>query len=99
MFVKKENSSRKLKLVGFIISGVIVLFSIVSMIIVMVTYNAQFPKVERHDDTVTLGLRYDDLKKEYPRELVKFDSDGNQLQGYIYGLENDLGLVVVAHGL
>ena len=69
------------------------------MIIVMVTYNAQFPKVERHDDTTTLGLRYDDLKKEYPRELVKFDSGANQLQGYIYGLENDLGLVVVAHGL
>ncbi len=99
MFVKKENSLRKFKLVGFIVGGIIVIFSIVSMIIVMVTYNSQFPKVERHDDTITLGLRYDDFKEEYPRELVNFNSGANQLQGYIYGLENDLGLVVVAHGL
>lgn len=54
---------------------------------------------DRHDTTVTAGLRYEDLEEQYPRSLVSFESGNNRLQGYVYGLNQEQGLVVVAHGL
>jgi len=87
------------KIVGFSIAGVILMYSIISMVIVMFIYNGQFPRYDRHDMTVTAGLRYDELKVKYPRSLVSFESGNNRLQGYVYGLEQDQGLVVVAHGI
>ena len=98
MFVKKEKKS-KLRVLSLVLGGGIIIFSIISMVIVMVTYNAQFPKIERHDSSVSLGLIYDQLQDQYPRRLVDFDSKGNQLQGYVYGQDSEMGLVVIAHGL
>ncbi|MHB1155156.1 MAG: alpha/beta hydrolase [Eubacteriales bacterium] len=88
-----------LKIVGFSIAGFILIFSIVSMVIVTFVYNGQFPRYDRHDTTVTAGLRYADLETQYPRSLVSFKSGSNRLQGYVYGLNQNQGLVVVAHGL
>ncbi len=42
---------------------------------------------------------YDHYKEDYPRRSVTFTSGKNQLQGYIYGEDNDLGLLVFAHGI
>ena len=90
----------------YIRRGVIVLlismlvFSIVSMIITKLIYDRQFSRVERHDESVTAGLRYSDLEEDYPRQIVRFLSSDNWLQGYIYGNEHtELGVIVVAHGL
>jgi uncharacterized protein len=69
------------------------------MVIVMFIYNGQFPRYDRHDTTVTVGLRYEDLEAQYPRSLVSFESGNNRLQGYVYGLNQEQGLVVVAHGI
>lgn len=44
-------------------------------------------------------LQFKDVEKEYPRELIKFPSGKNMLQGYLLGKENSKGLVVVVHGL
>ncbi|MBE0450583.1 MAG: alpha/beta fold hydrolase [Clostridia bacterium] len=79
--------------------GIIVLFSLVSMVVSKIIYDGQFPRYERHDETVSAKLRYGDLEADYPRQLVDFKSGDNLLKGYIYGSENSLGLVVVAHGL
>src|SRR6056297_3426176 len=98
----KRHQGRKLstkKIVGLSVIGFILVFSIISMIVVIVIYNGQFPRYDRHDLTVTLGLRYDDLEKQYPRNLVSFKSGKNRLQGYVYGQDQDQGLVVVAHGI
>jgi uncharacterized protein len=65
----------------------------------MFIYNGQFPRYDRHDTTVTAGLRYEDLEVQYPRSLVSFESGNNRLQGYVYGLDQEQGLVVVAHGI
>jgi len=35
----------------------------------------------------------------YPREEFRFYSGKNKLQGFIYGKENDKGLVVISHGI
>ncbi|MCL2443163.1 MAG: alpha/beta fold hydrolase [Treponema sp.] len=36
---------------------------------------------------------------DYPREEVSFYSGNNKLQGFIYGADNDKGLVVISHGI
>ncbi|MDW7656204.1 MAG: alpha/beta fold hydrolase [Bacillota bacterium] len=90
---------RTKKIVVLSIVGFILLFSIISMVIVMFIYNGQFPRYDRHDMTVTAGLRYEDLEAQYQRSLVSFESGNNRLQGYVYGLNQEQGLVVVAHGI
>ena len=99
--MKKQQGkkSRTMKVIGISIAGFILIFSIISMIIVMFIYNGQFPRYDRHDTSVTAGLRYDDLKEQYQRNMVSFNSGKNRLQGYVYGSNNEQGLVVVAHGI
>ena len=87
------------KAVVIVIAGFLLVFSLVSMTVSIWIYNAQFPRYERHDETVTAGLRYTDIEARFPRRLVGFASMDHRLQGYVYGEENDRGLVVVAHGI
>lgn len=65
----------------------------------MVIYNGQFPRYDRPDTAVTVGLRYEDVETKYPRSLVSFESGNHLLQGYVYGQNQEQGVVVVAHGL
>ncbi|MBQ7995387.1 MAG: alpha/beta fold hydrolase [Bacilli bacterium] len=48
-------------------------------------------------------IRLTKTQKNYPllqdRELVRFASDGDELQGYLYKNDNPKGLVVAAHGI
>ncbi|TAH64486.1 MAG: alpha/beta fold hydrolase [Anaerolineaceae bacterium] len=98
-----KNDQRRsrgiIKIIGLSIIGVVIVFSIISMIAVKFVYDGQFPRYDRYDDTITARLRYTDLELEYPRNLVSFKSGKNRLQGYVYGLKQDMGLVVIAHGL
>ena len=87
------------KIVGLSLIGVLVLFVIVSMIAVKFIYDNQFPRYDRHDETVTAALRYQDMADDYPRDLVDFLSGDHRLQGYLYNQDDALGLVVVAHGI
>jgi alpha-beta hydrolase superfamily lysophospholipase len=90
---------RRMKILGKSIIGFILLFSTISMVIVVIIYNGQFPRYDRHDMTISAGLRYEDLEVQYPRKLVSFESGNNRLQGYVYGMNQEQGLVVVAHGI
>ncbi len=96
---KRLKNCSKTKKIGLGIVVFILLFSIISMIVVIIIYNGQFPRYDRHDMTVSAGLRYEDLEEKYPRDLVNFESGDNSLQGYIYGNEEGQGLVVVSHGI
>ena len=97
--LEQRKPKRKIKIIGLSIIGIVMIFSIISMIVVMIIYNGQFPRYERHDETISADLRYTDIEEEYPRDLISFNSGENSLQGYIYGSDNDMGLVVLAHGL
>lgn len=99
MMAQHGNRKRKFRILGLSIIGFVLIFSILSMIVVSIIYNGQFPRYDRHDSTITAGLRYEDLETVYPRSLVSFKSGNNTLQGYIYGQNQNQGLVVVAHGL
>ncbi len=97
--MKREKKKLSVRKILFRITGFILIFSIISMIFVKIIYDRQFPRFERYDETVTAYLRYSDLEPSYPRRLVTFKSGNNMLQGYVYGHENDKGLVVISHGL
>ena len=43
-------------------------------------------------------LIYDDIKEDYPRRNLTFESGENRLGAYLYGAENDKGIIVVAPG-
>jgi len=86
------------KIVTGIVASVLI-FSIISMVVVIFIYNGQFPRYKRHDMTVSAGLRYEDIKDRFPRVPVDFKSGENMLQGYRYGENSDKGLVVVSHGI
>ena len=90
---------RKVKWVLLGLLGVVLVYGIVSMVIVAVVYGGQFPRYDRPDMSVSVGLRYEDLEEDYPRELLSFMSGDNLLQGYVYGVGQDRGLVVLAHGI
>lgn len=96
---EQRKSKRIVKIIGLSIMGIIMIFSIISMIAIKFVYDGQFPRYDRHDDTITARLRYADLEVDYPRDLVSFNSGENRLQGYVYGSDQEMGLVVVAHGL
>ena len=99
--MKQEQTKPKktIKVIGLSIIGLVLVFSIVSMIVVKFTYDGQFPRYDRQDETITAELLYKDVELEYPRDLVSFNSGKNRLQGYVYGANQDMGLVVLAHGL
>src|SRR5690554_518531 len=95
--MKKHRS--RMKVIGLSVIGLVLVFSIISMLVVKFVYDGQFPRYDRHDETVSAALRYTDIESDYPRSLVSFHSGGNRLQGYIYGQEQNRGLVVMVHGL
>ncbi len=43
-------------------------------------------------------LTYDDVKSEYPRKTLHFESGENTLSAYLYGEKNNKGLIVAAPG-
>ena len=99
MGLEQGKPNRAIRKAGLGAAGAVIVFSVISMVVVMFVYNAQFPRFDRPDPTVTAALRYEDIKAQHPRTLVNFDSGNHRLQGYVYGPDQVLGLVVVAHGL
>ena len=58
-----------------------------------------FPRFDAPDQRFTAAYGYDHYEADYPRQEVNFRSGDNLLTGYIYGLNNDKGVIVFAHGL
>ena len=58
-----------------------------------------FQRYDIPDPRFSASYGYDHYEAEYPRQEVSFRSGDNVLQGYIYGLNNDKGVIVFAHGI
>lgn len=93
---KKKSKKKKVVLI-------VLVFLIVSMVIGYVITASQmdknFGRIAYPDTQETAYWMYDHYEKEYPRESVEFKSGENTLKGFIYGMDNDKGLVVFAHGI
>lgn len=85
------------KIILILLISVIALFIIASAVLVPVLMGKNFTRGEYGKYTVS--YRYNDYKNKYSRTPVSFKSGKNTLQGYIYGEENDKGLIVVSHGI
>ena len=59
----------------------------------------QFGRGDYPDTRFSLMTRYSETENAVPREMVSFRSGDNMLVGYIYGAENEKGLVVWSHGI
>jgi len=95
--VKPKKKRNVKKIVLWTVLAVLVLFCIVSLIADKYVLNDMFSRAERSD--YTISLLYADIQDGYPREPVEFYSGENKLRGYIYGAENNKGLIVISHGM
>ena len=78
--------------------GTVATISIGAMIATHLIIKGQFGRGS-YPSVPVADYYYDHYKEDYPRKSVTFTSGKNQLQGYIYGENNDLGLLVFAHGI
>ena len=85
-----------MEIAGIVIAAIL-LVSVINFFVVKKIIDGIFKRVER--PKYFSKIRFKDIAKEYPQELVRFRSGKNMLQGYLMGKENTKGLVVVVHGL
>jgi dienelactone hydrolase len=92
------------KRIKTVIITILILLCIVFIgctIVALKIYSSSFGRVEEFPENEFFPYhRYKEIDQfKYPREEVHFNSRGNKLQGFIYGKENNNGLVVISEGL
>ena len=93
----RKSTKKLLKRIVIIMGSVIIIFSAVSMSIVVILYSVVFTRYDRPE--ICAEFVYSDISDIYSREQVYFESGKNKLAGYIYGAENTQGLIVLSHGM
>lgn len=91
---KRRRKAGKIVLIS--LCAFILIFSIAAMLITKYVYDDNFGRADA--SAYTSFLRYEDITG-YERTQISFMSGNNKLAGYIYGEDNDKGLIVIAHGL
>ena len=76
---------------------IVTLYAVVSSVTAGYFLNEFFDRGEL--SRFSSHLRYYDIARRYDRTAVSFSSGKNILNGYIYGEENDKGLLIFSHGL
>lgn len=92
-----HHKRKVLKTIAVVLVTFVVVFSVISFVFIKMNFDDVFGRTELGE--YTAYLRYEDVEEQYDRELLSFVSGENQLQGYLYGVENTKGLVVISHGL
>lgn len=93
-----KNKSRKfLTMILRCFCIILFAFTALSTTLLKVVFDTIFTRYSTNEHSG--NLTYHDVRNEYERSVVHFHSEGNLLQGYLYGAENKKGLVVMAHGL
>ena len=74
-------------------------YFVVGYIITSKEMAKNFGRGDYPDKSKSATWFYEHYENEYPREEVSFKSGENTLKGFIYGMDNDKGLIVFAHGI
>jgi pimeloyl-ACP methyl ester carboxylesterase len=83
------------KIIYRVVIGVAI-FCFASTILIGIAFSVVF---DRNDSNpFGIALTYNDISG-YDRSTVHFDSGENKLTGFIYGENNDKGLIVISHGI
>jgi pimeloyl-ACP methyl ester carboxylesterase len=93
----KKAKSKKMVCTTELITALLIMFVATPMLITVLSFHANFGSRVEMPET-SFFLRHEDVEG-YPRRLVNFYSGQNRLTGYIYGEDNEKGLIVIAHGL
>lgn len=73
-------------------------FCIVCPAVIAVIHSAVMGRCDYDRYASDRYLVYDDVRNDYPRRAFQFQSGENALSAYIYGEENEKGVIVVAPG-
>jgi len=73
-------------------------FSVICPVIIAIIHGVVMGRYDYDDYSVDRYLVYDDVKSAYPRRTLRFESGENTLSAYLYGEENNKGVIVVAPG-
>lgn len=92
---KHKKSKKKIVLICLLVFVFITL--VVTQTVTHIMLKDNFSRGEY--SKYTTKYPYDHYEKNYPRKNVSFKSGENTLQGYIYGCDNNKGLLVFAHGI
>lgn len=95
---KKKTRLRWMKIVAIVVAALVLMFT-AATIVVTVLMNKKFGRADYLPQQVSMNYLYEHYENYYPRVNVSFNSGENTLQGYIYGADNDKGLLVFAHGI
>lgn len=96
MMAKKKN---KLKIALIIIIITVMIIFSAGMAITSYLMGQNFSRGDYGDPRYMTDYYYEHYSGDYPRTEVSFKSGGNELKGFIYGGNNDIGLLVFAHGI
>lgn len=94
---RKADHTRWKHMVSVAVVAVLVVFSITSFVVIDHIYDDIFARVDKPERTIY--QTYGDVASEFVRTEVTFQSEGTELQAYIYGIRNTKGLVVISHGI
>lgn len=94
-----KTKKSKLKIALIIVAALLVVSFAAGMIVTSVMMADNFSRGEYSDPRFTVDYYYEHYQAEYPRTEVEFKSGDNTLMGFIYGEDNDKGLLVFAHGI
>lgn len=96
--VKKRRGIRRTIIITCVVLGVLLLLYLIGgYFIVKQMLDDSLVKLERGQYYSTYPT-YEDFEDALPREKINFLSGKNNLQGFIYGANNEKGLIVVVHG-
>ena len=97
--IRKQKRRSRHKLIFAVVMAFILMIFAVCMGLTTFLMRSRFTRYEYPDKKYSYSYRYSHYEKKYPREEVTFLSGKNTLRGYIYGMDNDKGLIVFAHGI
>ena len=90
---KNKKNKKYIKVPVIILTGYLA-FSVLSTIVFYQIFFSR--KVLQAEENHIYEQSY---SESYPREELEFESCGNMLKGYLYGTENDKGIIIIANGI
>lgn len=94
-----KTKKTRLKIALTITASVLVVIFAAGMIVTSVLMRKNFSRGDYRDPRFSAYYRWEHFQADYPRDEVSFKSGKNTLKGFIYGKDNDKGLIVFAHGI
>lgn len=63
-----------------------------------IAHKEQFKRAEYDSFNYDWWLTYSDFSSQYPREMLHIPSGSYMLTGFLYGMENEKGLIIISSG-